>query len=372
MLSEAKIRTNTSTECKTSMDLDACAARDVILTVFMEGTANRIDRSLTQVSVFSEASIYKSTRLPSERNKVDLALTSKGPGQYTLRFHGCGFSHGMSGTLFANGLKEQCSVIHDYVEEFINVKSKNRTGYKVTINFVGQSRGAIGGLYLAKRLKNYHVDDLVLNLFLVDPVPGNFVWISRYLDVLRVSNTNQVMDISKVRNLGRVVLLYPHEPLPDIAVHAPLLVVCPDNCELERDVVLGCHQGAIFLSKSTATRMSFYRIKEFLHRCGSYLDFGCIDYCNHLDISAEKLLQSLRRELEKKKASTTRTCHSHPPGAMIIRRETAVFVNRFHERLEGELETGRGLHIRDGNSGYERYLLDFAESRANQSSFRFS
>ncbi len=74
-----------------------------------------------------------------------------------------------------------------------------------------------------------------------DPVPGNLLAASD-ADCCAFSTANRAMDLTACAPLRRVLALYPHEPLPDLAFHAPLLGVYPPTCAVREDVVLGCHQ----------------------------------------------------------------------------------------------------------------------------------
>lgn len=53
----------------------------------------------------------------------------------------------------------------------------------------------------------------------------------------------QSLDLRGCVHVRRVLALYPYEPLPDIAFHAPLLPAYPPQALVEEDVTLGCHQG---------------------------------------------------------------------------------------------------------------------------------
>ncbi len=86
---------------------------------------------------------------------------------------------------------------------------------------VGLSRGGIGALKLAKRLMHCACPGrLDLSLCLFDPVPGNLVNAVRFFDWFGLSTTNAVMDVSRAP-IARVLAIYPYEPLPDLAFHAP-------------------------------------------------------------------------------------------------------------------------------------------------------
>merc|ERR1719384_1711108 len=100
---------------------------------------------------------------------------------------------------------------------------------------------------------------------------------ARYLDICGFMNANQCMDVSSCPNLGHVLVLYPHVPLPDLAVHAPVLAKFPPNCNLQEDVILGCHQGALWLRPQADTWLSFALIRNFLLQHGSELSLGGSD-----------------------------------------------------------------------------------------------
>eukprot|EP00929_Paragymnodinium_shiwhaense_P068831 TRINITY_DN34696_c0_g1_i1.p1 TRINITY_DN34696_c0_g1~~TRINITY_DN34696_c0_g1_i1.p1 ORF type:complete len:353 (+),score=63.74 TRINITY_DN34696_c0_g1_i1:29-1087(+) len=317
--------------------------RDVTLTVFMEGTSNPMQQITTQIALFSRI-------CNAEELKKDLAQQPaeiRQPGHYKLAFDGCGVSHGLTGVLFANGLREQCGVVRSYVEAAVGA------GFSVVLNFVGLSRGGIGGLYLAQELAKFPKEKLLLNLLLFDPVPGNFIWMSRFLDWGGVMNANQAMDISDVKNLGRIVSLYPHEPLPAIAVHAPLLARYPESCTLEVDVILGCHQGALFLRPKPDTCLAFARIRDFLLECGSLLDRSKV---TSLDVPDDALLNLLDKELTYNEP-TTRDAHAWDTGMHVIRRPSGQFLCRFHQELARRV--GKAADI-DENSSVPAYMLDMA------------
>merc|ERR1711879_902108 len=111
---------------------------------------------------------------------------------------------------------------------------------------------------------------------------------------------------------GRVLVLYPYEPLPALAVHAPLLAQLPQDCEVEVDVILGCHQGALFLRARPETCLAFSRIRDFLLDCGSKLERSQAKRYG-LDVPDVDLLQHLERELRRDSPSS-RFAHGPVPG----------------------------------------------------------
>lgn len=311
----------------------------------MEGTANPMDQVTTQIALFSR--LCTATPLPEDEPDADAAAA---PGDYKLSFEGCGVSHGVVGVLFAVGLREQCQVIRQYVEGWV------RAGRTVLVNFVGLSRGGIGGLYLAQELSGFDAAQVLLNLLLFDPVPGNFVWVSRFLDLASLSNANLAMDVSHVGNLGRVVVLYPHEPLPALAVHAPLLCKFPETCQLEQDVILGCHQGALFVRPQADTCLSFARIRDFLRAGGTPLNTKQGQGVK-LDVPDAQLAELLAREL-RRDAPTNRCAHAPQGGAEIVRYSAGRFLNRSHLDLLRRLGQKVG-DIDSQNDGLPPFMLDF-------------
>lgn len=318
---------------------------DVVLTVFMEGTSNPMRELTTQIGVF--AAICDAKDLP-DQPPADFAPPSE-PGHYKVAFDGCGVSHGFLGTVVAHGLTEQCAVVRTYVQGFVDA------AHRVKVNFLGLSRGGIGGLYLAQKLQaSFKPRNVRLNLCLFDPVPGNFIWMARYLDFMGVvMNTNLAMDISSCDLLGYVLALYPHEPLPDIALHAPLLPTYPEPAasRVEEEVVLGCHQGALSGRVSADSCLSFYRIRGFLIDHGTRLLLGdsaarggqpdrlaraALEAARRLDVGEEQLLRMLNQELRVPRP-TTRSAHAASPGVRVVRHPSGGLLNATHRRLFAKL-----------------------------------
>merc|ERR1712087_714302 len=84
-------------------------------------------------------------------------------------------------------------------------------------------------------------------MLIFDPVPGNSLWFGIPFTGSDCSN------LTTATNLRDVLALHPHEPLPAVAFHAPLLFQYPAGCEVEEDVTLGCHQGALFGTSAPRT-----------------------------------------------------------------------------------------------------------------------
>merc|ERR1712216_987083 len=141
----------------------------------------------------------------------------------------------------------------------------------VVVNVLGLSRGGGAALYLAQALESFSPDSLSLNMMLFDPVPGDQVGSG-----IPWAGQNE-KDVSGCAPLRRVLALYPHEPLPWYSFHAPLLSKYPNTCRVEEDVILGCHQEALFGTAPTnkrtndmkyAPNLSFRMIADFCDEIG--------------------------------------------------------------------------------------------------------
>jgi len=216
-------------------------------------------------------------------------------------------------------------IVRGYLEAWVH------NGSTVTVNFVGLSRGGIGGLYLAQELTGFRAEQVIVNLLLFDPVPGDLIWMSRFMDWAGVMNSNLAMDVSAAPNLGRVLVLYPYEPLPAIAFHAPLLAKFPPGCQLEEDVILGCHQGALWLRPAADTCLAFARVRDFLLECGSRIDTQQ-SHARDLDVHPKLLADMLAGELRREEPSV-RSAHAPVAGSLVVRHATGQFLNRFHRVL---------------------------------------
>ena len=65
---------------------------------------------------------------------------------------------------------------------------------------------------------------LLQAVFLFDPVPGNLCWATT-INCCNIAS--QCLDLSMcTNNLINVTAIYPHEPLPDLAFHAPVIPRC--------------------------------------------------------------------------------------------------------------------------------------------------
>lgn len=277
------------------------------------------------------ASAAQAARTAREQNRRGRRL------RFKMGVDGCGHENGLAGVVFAVGLRGQCERLAACVRAVRGVLGEPRT----QLNVVGLSRGAVAALAVAEmlgaapsqfvgagtedmddgastppssssslnvpdspripdsdpRLKAESVTEalrypqepvsmdarllarrtLRLHLLLFDPVPGNQVYTTRYLDPLRVTTGNQAMDVSSSDGiLRRVLAIYPYEPLPAITFHAPLVPRYPASASVDEIASLGCHQGALLCAPNRIScRLSYAMVRGFLvNDCGVKLR-GC-------------------------------------------------------------------------------------------------
>ena len=341
--------------------------QEVLLTIFFEGTSNQLSPATTQIGEFAAAT-----------EATDLAWTGiEGPptpsdtrtkGPFKLCFDGCGVTNGVAGTLFAAGLDGQCALVADTVRRITSAAPPvgSCAKKKVRCVAVGLSRGGIACLKLALVLSAGDLVELCsLHLLVFDPVPGNMLSTGFPFTAIKTR------DLSGCSNLRSVLALYPHEPLPDSALHAPLLPRYPAACHVEEDVTLGCHQGALYATSARprgwarAANLSCNRITRFLESLGVQLRFECgATDLTRFRPDAHDCLILCREELAKDEPTVRALHDGRNEGRRIVRRKldevapparpgTNVYLNRHHEQLERELS---------GAAGAREDLLDAAAS----------
>lgn len=260
--------------------------------------------------------------------------------KYKIGFDGCGVTNGTTGMLFATGLRGQCSQVRGYLQSLMQ---SSATGYeKINVNCVGSSRGGIAGLYLAQELAPFK-DAVELNLLLLDPVPGNGITSSSWIDMFSFSTANAAMDIKSCNNIKSVFVQYPYIPLPDIAFHAPLLPTYPqhlkaENNTLEEDSCLGCHIGAIQL-RGLESALSYVRLKDWLGKHGATFSnlrsaqvSGICQSLEYSIISCVKEMDAALIELSNNEY-VERLAHSYPSGGKIVKNRSGRYLNKHHELL---------------------------------------
>ena len=247
-----------------------------ILSVFWCGTAGSIDPPATQIGLFAQAAGGEDLSDWPDSLASPLPRVDPRPSLFKLCFDGIGYTGGCSGTLFATGLKRQADRVVRVIQRL-----RQDLGPTVRVNVLGLSRGGMASLYLCQALERAKdlcgPQDVDLRLLLFDPVPGNQVSLSTCLRGcgLAITTSNQALNVSKCAVLSEVLAIYPHEPLPDISFHAPILPSYPRGTVVEEDVTLGCHQGALFdMHQQLDSALSFARIHRWLEDHGTPLTHG--------------------------------------------------------------------------------------------------
>mmetsp|Transcript_17015 Transcript_17015/g.28380 ORF Transcript_17015/g.28380 Transcript_17015/m.28380 type:complete len:391 (+) Transcript_17015:83-1255(+) len=370
----------------------------VTVSVYFEGTANSLDSYVTQIGLFAALT-----------DAVDLKIcetTTLTGNQYKISFDGCGVTNGLMGTLFATGLHSQCKEVEKHVKNILSLESssvlsslkasstnqKTSNQIKVNLNVVGLSRGGIAAIQLAQMLHYIPVELLQINLLLFDPVPGNLITSSKFIDIFSLNTANSSLDMSYCHNVRDVLALYPFQPLPDISFHAPLLPKYPAQCTVEEDATLGCHQGALFCQRTIDARLSFFRIHEWLVKHGTQLHcidgpeakshdhFSAIGLGARLHMTAkecQKMMDEVMRPPDLGVEGITRYTHSSPPGAVISLNPLSVddfnkapgltvYLNKYHQRLSEQLGNDSTLNKTDRKS--VKFLVEVKRPSPNSSS----
>jgi len=380
------------------------APEEVLLVVFFEGTANTLRPATTQIGEFANA--CKAIDVRNESVSVDYA--SSGP--FKMAFDGCGVTNGLLGTLFASGLDAQCREVAKAARAIIsssaNIHSLSKStprsaldspsvpaaaapivaGRRVRCVAVGLSRGGIACMKLARVLSA--TPDLAASVefhtLLFDPVPGNSL--TTGFPFTACSS----FDLRRCDNLRSVLALYPHQPLPAAALHAPVLPWYPPNCAVEEDVTLGCHQGALLHTAKQpsgeverASTLAFHRIVRFLEKHGVALCFTGKESLARYQPSAEDCLTMCCLELQRVHRATSRELHDgtgrrrtinrSPGGPAPFERggdgevDVSVmprFLNRHHEQLECEI--GKGAISGLAELEKASYMLDILLPKGGQ------
>eukprot|EP00667_Euglena_gracilis_P014760 EG_transcript_15303 len=299
----------------------------VVLSVFWSGTASRIDDQRSQIAVFAKHTVAVDVTGVGNVGGV-LEGVQSSPVQLKVGFDGCGVTNGLLGTLFAVGLDGQCQQVRQTVLQLIG------RGRYVRLNCLGLSRGAVAGFLLAKLLADVPSDMFEMNLLAFDPVPGNS-FVGRVLDGLSYSVVSQCLDLRRCTTLARVLALYPHEPLPAVVLHAPVVPVYSPATDVREMVTLGCHQGAVLFHRtlSLAQQMAFLQIRSFLISCGTDLSDALLAPTL---VDVDTFLLGLADEALVE-APTSRDCHSLR-RVRIVRQPAGQFLNAFHRQLAGHGE----------------------------------
>lgn len=335
------------------------SAAAAVVSLFWCGTAGLLKGPSTQIGLFYDLCV-------ADRDITeDDAFVPRPGGRYKIGFDGCGNTHGTGGVLFACGLDEQRDKVIARVERCME------GGVRVILNCVGLSRGGCGVLKLLRALTSLRVDThlLEVNALVFDPVPGNLVC-SGVNNCFTVAS--KCTDVSSCAYVKRVLAVYPFEPLPDLAFHAPVLARYPKSCNVVEDVTLGCHQGALFdpFGRALDSALSYVRIRRFLVTCGTHL----LSPTSGIYDASESELRAMERDVFRRANQwieshafgtikgesveiSRRQCHSlHGCGRCLITRQmfnrldaesapSRVFLNQHHVELSRQYERRR--HVDD-------------------------
>jgi len=324
------------------------------LVVFFDGTANTINPPTTQIGIFAHS---VQAELIHSYPEVNSVMEVSSTPTLKMAFDGCGVTNGLTGTLFAAGLDEQ-------VFEVMRVIEKISEFGGVRVIAVGLSRGGIACFKLAKKIaaKFSSGEDkkVSTSLLLFDPVPGNAVWTGFPYTAVFSQN------LSSCHNLDRVLALYPYEPLPDIAMHAPTLPLYPVTTKVDEDITLGCHQGSLYMTNmhpsnkyETASNISFRRIYDYLASENIRMKFSYDVYRP----SAQDCLSVYQRAMKSTYESRRITHDKTGRCRTIIRRGSGKkcrWLNRHHQQLEA-LVSQNSQPSHSTASGV--YQLDFEDRR---------
>lgn len=299
------------------------------LAIYMEGTANTLRPTTTQVG-----ELFELTEAVDCTDTLPMSvLESSQPLMLKMGFDGCGVTAGLAGVIWAVGLSSQCNCIMARLTDILHSRAR-----QLRVTVLGLSRGAIGALMLAQRmalLSEQHQQRLHVSLCLYDPVPGNLVTTVRLCDWFGLSTASRVMDVSHTP-IKRVLAIYPYEPLPDLAFHAPLLPKYPDGAAVEEDATLGCHQGAFYPPSNAhpqlmaSCKLSEHRVLAFLETCGVKLPSKSAACARESCALAE---QALRHTIKSSRAS-----HAAGGVGSILRHHRGLLLNRHHRELLTQLD----------------------------------
>lgn len=311
-------------------------ASDVILSVFWCGTSGRLCVPATQIELFAQ--LCTAVDISNTDDIKSLLTNNSSVTHLKMAFDGCGVTHGLLGMIFGAGLESQCKVVYNRVLEILAIHPGH-----LTLNLLGLSRGAIACLKLAQKFRGLSFIDqngtssrLHINMLAFDPVPGNAITTSR-CDWFGISHATSNMDMTNIDVLNHVLLLYPHEPLPDTAFHAPLIPNFSSTTHVVTEVILGCHQGAMWnhgmRDAPLDASLSAALIINFLCSHGTQLDMNIVRlfFSDHPETLLQRLVEENLHE-----TPTTRSTHSQFYNKRIQRCINAPYLNKTHFLLEQE------------------------------------
>eukprot|EP00457_Paulinella_chromatophora_P011040 gb/GEZN01011163.1/.p1 GENE.gb/GEZN01011163.1/~~gb/GEZN01011163.1/.p1 ORF type:complete len:218 (-),score=24.64 gb/GEZN01011163.1/:54-707(-) len=200
---------------------------DLLVSVFFCGTSGSIEAETTQIGIFAKE--CSATDITPPRKLPDSVLNKP----FKFMFDGCGVTDGVLGMVFAKGLNTQCSMVVATLKQLLRraqLEAKANNPPRLVLNCLGLSRGGMACMMLAKLLASW--SNVQINCCLFDPVPGNSITGSSYVDLFGVSLANQCLSLRECATLDRVLAIYPFEPLPDVTLHAPILPEYPKSARV--------------------------------------------------------------------------------------------------------------------------------------------
>lgn len=259
--------------------------------------------------------------------------------QYKIGFNGCGTDFGPLGFLFGRGLETQCDYVVDRVLELASLD------LTLVVNCIGCSRGAVAALLLTKRLeaiRHRFTEEIQVNLCLLDPVPGNFIFSAKIDKPFGITLANQVLDLTSCTVLRRVVALYPFQPLPAWMAHAPVLPDYPPQALVDEDAILGVHQSAFSAETDLASKLTFGRVARFLVDAGTVLDERSLSL-NTLwfGLDDDAALDQMDHVVHAGLPQRTRIAHTSSwlaTGCIRTNAEPANYLNFSHQHLAAQLQ----------------------------------
>ena len=104
----------------------------VVLSVYWSGTSTSIEDQRNQISLFAKHT--KGIDVTNRRAPIDAT-------HLKMCFDGCGVTHGMTGTLFAVGIQEQCDEVcmlaRSYLLKSRSIKCTNSQQHRKAAVFCG-------------------------------------------------------------------------------------------------------------------------------------------------------------------------------------------------------------------------------------------
>lgn len=318
------------------MDTVPSSDEPIVLSVFWCGTGSDRKGTETQIQLFHAwCQAIDLSDIVGDLNEDYITSNDEYGLHYKLIFDGCAVAYGTSGMLWGTGLDAQADLLRSRMTALRDILGTER---RIILNLFGLSRGGVACFIAARKLAKWDPAQLDVNILAFDPVPGNFVATAK-LDFFGFSNAWANMDLTKSPVVKTALLLYPYEALPTLAVHAPMIPKFSPTTSVCYEVILGCHQGAMFNTgyvSSLDIKLSAVLIRNFLTAHGTHLDVEQIT--SFYSTTEKSLLAGLATENDSK-ISATRSTHSKG-GIEIKRRPDREYLNKTHYLLQQMSENG--------------------------------